>query len=48
MKKIIPKIKKENGPILVLVNVDKSEYKSPRVKINPTNIKERFMKSLKK
>jgi len=48
IKKIIPKIKKENGPILVLVNVDKSEYKSPRVKINPTNIKERFMKSLKK
>ncbi len=47
IKKIIPKIKKESGPILVLVKIDKGKEKSIRVEITPPNIKNRFMKSLK-
>jgi len=47
IKKIIPKIKKESGPILVLVKIDKGGAKSRRVNIKPPNIKDRFMKSLK-
>jgi len=47
IKKIIPKIKKESGPILILVKIDKSKAKSTRVNIIPPNIKNRFMKSLK-
>ena len=48
IKKIIPKIKKVDGPILVLVKINKGNHKSPRVDIDPPNIKDRFMKSLKK
>ena len=48
IKKIIPKIKKESGPILVLVKIDKGGEKSIRVDISPPNIKKRFTKSLKK
>jgi len=45
--KKITKIKKESGPILVLVKVNKGGAKSNRVDISPPNIKNRFMKSLK-
>ncbi len=48
MEKIIPKIKKESGPILILVKINKSTEKSIRVGISPPNIKNRFMKSLEK
>jgi len=48
LKKIISKIKKEDGPIMILVKVDKSNVKSKRVEISPHKIKKRFMKSLKK
>jgi len=47
IKKIIPKIKKESGPILILVKIDKGGAKSTRVDISPPNIKKRYMKSLK-
>jgi len=47
IKKIFSKIKKENGPICVLVKIEKSSVKSIRVDITPLNIKTRFMKSLK-
>ncbi len=47
MKRIIPKIKKESGPILILVKINKGTEKSIRVDISPPNIKNRFMKSLK-
>ena len=47
IKKIFSKIKKENGPICVLVKMEKSSVKSIRVDITPPNIKTRFMKSLK-
>jgi len=46
IKKILTKIKKEKGPIFVLVNIDKGGGKSIRVDISPPNIKNRFMKSL--
>ena len=48
IKKIIPKIKKESGPILVLVEIDKGGEKSIRVDLSPPDIKKRFIKSLKK
>ena len=47
IKKIMSKIKKESGPILVIVKIDKGGAKSIRVDITPSNIKNRFMKSLK-
>jgi thiamine pyrophosphate-dependent acetolactate synthase large subunit-like protein len=47
IKKIFSKIKKENGPICVLVKIEKSSVRSIRVDITPPNIKTRFMKSLK-
>lgn len=47
IKKIIHKIQNENGPILVLVKIEKGGAKSIRVDITPQNIKKRFMSSLK-
>ena len=47
IKKIFYKIKKENGPICILVKIEKSNVRSIRVDITPPNIKTRFMKSLK-
>ncbi|BDQ31793.1 sulfopyruvate decarboxylase subunit beta [Nitrosopumilus zosterae] len=47
IKKIMSKVKKESGPIFVIVRIDKGGEKSIRVGIAPPNIKNRFMKSLK-
>ena len=47
IKKIFSNIKKENGPICILVKIEKSNVRSIRVDITPPNIKTRFMKSLK-
>jgi len=47
IKKVFSKIKKENGPICILVKIEKSSVRSIRVDITPPNIKTRFMKSLK-
>jgi sulfopyruvate decarboxylase subunit beta len=47
IKKIFSKIKKENGPICIVVKIEKSSARSIRVDITPQNIKTRFMKSLK-
>jgi len=47
IKKIMLKIKKDTGPILVMVKINNSKTKSIRVDITPPNIKTRFMKSLK-
>ena len=47
IKKIFSKIKKETGPICILVKIEKSNVRSIRVDITPPNIKTRFMKSLK-
>ena len=47
IKKIFSKIKKESGPIFILVKIEKSDARSSRVDITPPNIKTRFMKSLK-
>lgn len=44
---IVTKIKKTTGPILIIIEVEKSKSKSIRVDISPSNIKTRFMKSLK-
>jgi thiamine pyrophosphate-dependent acetolactate synthase large subunit-like protein len=47
IKKIFSKIKKDEGPICILVKIEKSGVRSIRVDITPPNIKSRFMKSLK-
>jgi len=47
IKRIFSKIKRENGPICILVKIEKSSVRSIRVDITPRNIKTRFMKSLK-
>jgi sulfopyruvate decarboxylase subunit beta len=47
IKKTFSKIKKEKGPICILVKIEKSSARSIRVDITPPNIKTRFMKSLK-
>ena len=45
--KIIRKIKKLNGPIMILVKIQQNkQIKSERIKISPIKIKERFMKSI--
>lgn len=48
IKKIISKIKNMDGPILIIVKISNSKYRSSRVDIDPPNIKNRFMESLKK
>jgi len=45
--KIIHKIKKLKGPIMILVKIQQNkEIKSERIKISPIKIKERFMQSI--
>ena len=46
LERILIQIKKLKGPILVLVKVEKSDYVSKRVNIEPVEIKNRFMNSL--
>ena len=47
LEKILEKIKKMKGPILILIKISKSKTTSKRVDINAVKIKQRFMKSLK-
>jgi len=47
LEKILDKIKKIKGPILILVKISKSKIISKRVDINAVKIKQRFVKSLK-
>jgi len=45
--KIIRKIKKLKGPIMILVKIQQSKgQRSERIKISPIRIKERFMQSI--
>ena len=45
--KIIHKIKKLKGPIMILVKIQQSKgQRSERIKISPVRIKERFMQSI--
>jgi len=46
LRKILKKIKKLKGPILILIKVKKGQTVSKRVKITPIEIKSRFIKSL--
>ena len=46
--KILQKIKLVQGPIMILVKIEKGGVVSKRVNIEPTKIKNRFMGSLKK
>ena len=46
LENILNKIKKINGPILILIKISKSRQTSKRVNINPIKIKQRFMESL--
>ena len=46
LKKILKKIKNENGPIMVLIEIKKGGSKSSRVNITPPNIKDIFMTSI--
>lgn len=47
LKNIISKIRKKQGPIMILIKIEKGGKKSTRINISPSNIKCRFMKSLK-
>ena len=44
--KFIETSKRISGPIMILVKVNNSNYKSKRVEIKPRQIKNRFMKSI--
>jgi len=44
---ILKKIKKVNGPIFVLIKIEKSKYVSKRIEIEPKLIKARFMKAIR-
>jgi len=46
LEQILKKIKKINGPIMILVKVEKNNHVSRRVALKPTRIKVRFMNSL--
>tara|TARA_B110000014_G_C19688903_1_gene361109 strand:- start:8 stop:559 length:552 start_codon:yes stop_codon:yes gene_type:complete len=46
LKNIFENLKKENGPILIIINIKKTNIKSSRVEIPPEKIKERFIKSI--
>ena len=46
LKSILTKIKKVNGPILLLIKIERSKYVSKRIEIEPTLIKTRFMKAI--
>ena len=47
LKKIMHKIMKIEGPIMLVIKIKKNNTKSDRVGISPEIIKNRFMKSLK-
>jgi sulfopyruvate decarboxylase subunit beta len=42
LRKVLHTIKKIKGPIMVLINIEKSEYKSKRVEWTPKQITKRF------
>ena len=44
--KILEKTKKIQGPIMIIIKIDLSEYKSKRVSYSPSKIRERVSKSL--
>ena len=46
LENTLKKIKKVNGPILILIKISKSRQTSKRVNIDPIKIKQRFMESL--
>ena len=46
--KVFQKIKLIQGPIMVIVKIEKSKIVSKRINIEPTKIKNRFMSSLEK
>lgn len=48
LQNILKKIKSVSGPILILVKIEQSNYKSQRVTWKPTEIRKRFMVSLNK
>ena len=47
LKKILSKIKKVNGPIMILIKIQKGGNIGNRITIEPKKIKERFMNALK-
>lgn len=46
LENVLNKIKNALGPILVLIQIEKSKYVSKRIDIDPPMIKTRFMKAL--
>ncbi len=47
-KKILRNIKKNSGPIMIIVKIKTKKIVSQRITHNPTQIKKRFMNSIKK
>lgn len=46
LEMLLKKIRRLNGPILILVEIEKNKYVSKRIDIEPTLIKTRFMDSI--
>ena len=47
-RKILRNIKKNSGPIMIIVKIKTKKIVSQRITHNPTQIKKRFMNSIKK
>ena len=47
LKKNLKKIGKVNGPLMLIIQIKKSNLRSERIKWTPPQIKNRFMNSLK-
>ena len=48
LEKILQKIKRMLGPIMIVVKIESSDYVSKRVELKPIKIRDRFMNSLKR
>lgn len=46
LKAILKKVKRMDGPVMVLVKIERSKYVSKRIEIEPTLIKTRFMSAI--
>ena len=48
LESVLKKIKKMDGPIFVLIDIEKGKYVSKRIEIEPITIKTRFIKAIRK
>ncbi len=48
LQSILQKIKKLSGPIMIVIKIERSQKVSKRIEIEPINIRNRFISSIKK